>query len=49
MGISCISCRKTTGLSMKNTNHKDMVTKFVLNAVLHHDGLPRTIETNQQM
>ena len=37
--IRCSNCGKRTGLSMKNINHKDMVTKFVLNKVLQHVGL----------
>ena len=36
IAIKCSNCRKTTGLSVKKTNHKDMITKFVLNSVLHH-------------
>ena len=34
---------------MKNTKDKDMVTKFVLNSVLHHVGMSWIIETNQQL
>ena len=49
MGIRCRNCVKATGLSMKNTNYKDMVTKFVLDSVLHYTGLSWTIETNQQL
>ena len=35
---------------MKNTytNYKDIITKFVLNTVIHHVGMSWTIETNQQ-
>ena len=41
IAISCINCRKQTGLSMDNmnTNHKDIVTVFVLNTLLHHVGM----------
>ena len=39
IGIRCINCGKTTDLSVKNTNYKDMVTKFVWNSVLHHVDL----------
>ena len=49
MGIRCRSYGKTTGLSMKNTNNKDMVTKFVLNSVLQPVSLSGIIETNQQL
>ena len=34
---------------MKNTNYKDMVTKFLLNSVLQNVGLSWIIETNQQL
>ena len=34
--IRCINCRKTTGLSVENYNYKDIITKSVLNSVLHH-------------
>ena len=47
--IRCINCGETIGSSVKNTNYKDMVTKFVLNSVLHHVGLSWIIETNQQL
>ena len=40
---------KTTGLSVKNINDNDTVTKFVLNKVLQHVGLSWIIETNQQL
>ena len=39
IGIRCSNCVKTTGLSVKNKNYKDMVNKFLLNTVLHHVGL----------
>ena len=37
----CRNCVKETGLSMKNinTNYKDIITKFVLNTMLHHVGM----------
>ena len=47
IGIRCSNCGKTIGLSVKNTNYEDMVTKFLLNSVLHHVGLSWIIETNQ--
>ena len=41
------NCGKTTDLSVKYTNYKGMVTKFVLNTVLHHVGFSWIIESNQ--
>ena len=38
-----------SSLSLKNTNYKEMVTKFVLNKVLHHVGLLLVIKKNQQL
>ena len=47
--IRCSDCGKTTGLFVKNTNtnNKDMITKFVLNTVLHHVGISFIIWWNQ--
>ena len=42
-------CGKTTGLSVKNTNYKDMVTKCFSNKVLHIAGFSRIFKTNQQL
>ena len=35
IGLRCSNCEKTTGLSVKNANYKDMVTNF-FNTVLQH-------------
>ena len=42
-------CGKTTGLPVKNTNYKDMVTKFFSNKVLHIAGFSWIFKTNQQL
>ena len=49
--IRCSNCGKETGLSMKNmnTNHKNIITSFVLNIVLHHVGMSWIIETHEQL
>ena len=39
IGIRCSNCGKTNGLSVKNTNYKDIVTKFMLSTVLQHVGM----------
>ena len=36
-------------LYVKNTNYKDMVTKLVLNSVLHYVGLSWIIERKKQL
>ena len=51
VSIMCRNCGKKTGLYLRNTNtnYKDMITKFVLNTVLHHVGMSWIIETIQQL
>ena len=34
--IGCINCKIETGLYLKNTTFDEIITKFVLNAILHH-------------
>ena len=47
IAIRFINCGKQTGLYMDNMNtkYKDIVTKFVLNTLLHHFGISWIIET----
>ena len=49
--IICSNCGKETGLSMKNmnTNYKELITKFVLNTMLHHVDISWIIETNKHV
>ena len=51
IAIRCSNCVKTTGLSVKNTNtnYKYIITKFVLNKILHRVGMSFIFETNQQL
>ena len=37
--IRCSSCNKDTGVNIKNTTIKEMITKFVLNKILHNVGM----------
>ena len=39
ISIRCINCKRETGLYLKNTTFDEMITKFVLNAILHHVGM----------
>ena len=48
VAIRCSNCGKT-GLSVKNTNYKDMITKFLLNIVLQNVFMSWIIETNQKL
>ena len=50
--IKCINCKTETGLNPK-TNftlvYDEIVTKFVLNAMLHHVGISWIISSNQKI
>ena len=50
--IKCISCKRETGLNSK-TNftwvYDEIVTKFLLNAMLHHVGMSWIIRSNREM
>ena len=37
--IRCINCKKETGLYLRNSTFEEMITKFLLNAILHHVGM----------
>ena len=37
--LRCINCKRETGLFLKNNSFDEIITKFVLNAILHHVGL----------
>ena len=47
--IRCINCKKATGLYFKNSTFEEMITKFVLNAILHHLGMSWIIISNNEM
>ena len=51
IAIRCTNCGKETGLSIKNmnANFKYIITLFVLNAVLYHNGMSWIIETNKNL
>ena len=51
ISIRCSNCAQETGLSMDNmnTNYKYTVTVFVSHTLLHHVGMSRIIETQEQL
>ena len=49
ISIRCINCKRETGLLLKNTTFYEMITRFVLNAILHHVGLSWIISSNKEM
>ena len=52
LSIKCINCKRKTGLDSK-TNftwvYDEIVTKFVLNEMLHHVGMSWIITSNQEI
>ena len=51
IAIRCSNCGKETMMSMDNMNtkHKDTITSFMLNTVLHHVCMLWIIETHEQL
>ena len=49
ISIRCINCKRETGLYLKNTTFEEMITKFVLNAILYHVGMSWIISSNTEM
>ena len=45
----CINCKKATGLFLRTSTLEEMITKFVLNAIMHHVGMLSTISSNEEM
>ena len=49
IALRCINCKKETGLYLQNSTFEEMITKFVLNAILHHVGIYWIISSNDGM
>ena len=52
LSLQCINCKRETGLDPETTFtwvYDEIITKFVLNAILHHVGMPWIITSNQEM
>ena len=47
--ISCINCKKETGLYLQNSTFEEIITKFVLNKILHHAGMSWIIISNNEI
>ena len=47
--LRCIDCERKTGLFLKINSlvFDEMITKFVLNAILHHVGMSWIISSNK--
>ena len=52
LSLKCVNCKKETGLKSK-TGFKDfydeVITQFVLNAMLHHVGMSWIISSKKEM
>ena len=48
ISINCRSFNKDTGIHIKNTTIEEMITKFVLNEILHHVGMLWIISSNNK-
>ena len=49
IAIRYINFKKETGLYSQNSTFEEMITKFVLNAILHHVGMSWIISSNNEM
>ena len=49
VSISCINCKRETGLFLEDTTLDEIITKFVLNAILHHVGMSWIMISNKEM
>ena len=47
--IRCINCKREACLYLQNITFDDMITKFVLNTILHHVGMSWIISSNKEM
>ena len=46
--IICINSKEETGLYFKNSTFEEIITKVVLNAILHHVGMSWIISSNDE-
>ena len=49
ISIRCINCKKETGLYLRYSTFEEIITKFVLNKILHHVGMSWIIFSNTEM
>ena len=48
ISIRCINCKIESGLFLKNTTFDEIITKFVLNEILHHVGMSWIISSSKE-
>ena len=49
IAIRCVNCKKETGLYLGPSTLEEIITKFVLNAILNHVGMSWIICFNKEM
>ena len=52
LSLNCINCKKETGLNSETTFtwvYDEVITKFLLNTMLHHVGMSWIISSNKKM
>ena len=49
IAIRCINCKKEIVLYLKTLTLEEMITKFVLNEILHHVGMLWIVYSNKKM
>ena len=49
LDISCINCKKETGLYLRASIFEEMISRFVLNAIFHHVCMSWIICSNEEM
>ena len=51
ISIRCINCKRETGLDLKINSlvSDEIITKFVLNEILHHVGMSWIISSNREI
>ena len=49
ISIRSINCKRETGLFLKNKTFDEMITKLVLNSILHNVGMLWIISSNKDM
>ena len=47
--IRCMNCKKENVLYLRTSTFEEMITKYVLNAILHHVGMLWIISSNDEI
>ena len=47
--IRCINRKRETGVYLRNTTFDEIITKFLLNEILHHVSMSWIVKYNKEM